>query len=623
MTGPAESEDFGPIIDYAARRQDRRVAHQRSNRRRVAIVAAASLVALLGFASGVEALVTAGRVHPGVTVSGVRLGGMKPGAAAAALRTNLPGRVSDPVSVTDGEKSWTVTAGDIGLSFDYEGEAARAMSVGREGGFFRVLGDRARAYTRGVDLVPDAQGDLERMDKVIAGIAKDTDIAPVDASVKIEGAVPTPVDGKDGRALQRTLVSRLILKAFTSKDKEIVAPVSVDNMAVDLAAAKDAASVAEAMLASPVTITYEKKTWEFSPKEIAKWLSFESVSELASGTAQAGGRRKLDVSISPKLAGKPIASALGTDVGRPAANATFRTSNGRVTIIPSKDGIGPDVEALALSLTDELKDGSSDRVVELRTRTTQPEITTEKARSMGIRERISTYTTEYGADNKPRVTNIHLLGDALDGELIEPGGVFSFNEAAGERTAEKGYQEANAIVNGKLVPQLGGGVCQVGTTVFNAVFESGLPVLERRNHSFYISHYPKGRDATVSWGGPDLKFKNDTEHWVLVSVSYTSSSITVSIYGTDPGYEVTSETSDWSKIKPFPIEEVKDPTMPEGSRAIEDAGITGRTCTVKRTVSKGGKVLRTDEFVSNYKPKSQVVRVGTKRVAPQKTTVSP
>ena len=210
------------------------------------------------------------------------------------------------------------------------------------------------------------------------------------------------------------------------------------------------------------------------------------------------------------------------------------------------------------------------------------------------------------------MNNIHLLGDSLDGKLVKPGGTFSFNGAIGQRTASKGYQEANAIVDGKLVPQLGGGICQVGTTLFNTVFRSGLPVLERRNHSFYISHYPKGRDATVSWGGPDLKFKNDTGHWLLVSVSYSSSSITISLYGTDPGLDVTAKTSSFSNIRPFPTEKVKDPKLREGVTVVEDAGVTGRTCTVTRTVKKDGEVVRVDRFRSVYRPKVEVVRVGTK-----------
>ncbi|MCL2504566.1 MAG: VanW family protein, partial [Coriobacteriia bacterium] len=169
-------------------------------------------------------------------------------------------------------------------------------------------------------------------------------------------------------------------------------------------------------------------------------------------------------------------------------------------------------------------------------------------------------------------------------------------------------------------------VCQVGTTVFNAVYESGLQVVARKNHSLYISHYPKGRDATVSWGGPDLKFKNNTDNWVLISVSYTDSSITVALYGTDPGYSVHSEVGEWTNLRPRPIEEIQDPTMPEGSRVVEESGADGRSITVKRTVSKDGKVLYTDTFASKYNAEPQVVRIGIKKpdvVPPAETPAAP
>jgi vancomycin resistance protein YoaR len=234
---------------------------------------------------------------------------------------------------------------------------------------------------------------------------------------------------------------------------------------------------------------------------------------------------------------------------------------------------------------------------------------------MGIRGLISAYSTDYDPGNAPRVNNIHTLARALDGKLVAPGATFSFNGAIGERTAAKGYQEANAIVDGKLVPQLGGGVCQVGTTFFNAVFFSGLPVLERRNHSFYISHYPKGRDCTVSWGGPDFKWKNDTANWILVRTQFTSGSLTISLYGTDPGYDVQLQTGKFENVKPFPVQEVKDPALPKGAKVISDPGVDGCTVTVVRTVYKAGVVVRTDTFVSHYNPKVQVVRVGTKAVS--------
>ena len=152
------------------------------------------------------------------------------------------------------------------------------------------------------------------------------------------------------------------------------------------------------------------------------------------------------------------------------------------------------------------------------------------------------------------------------------------------------------------------------------MFESGLPVVERHNHSFYISHYPTGRDATVSWGGPDFKFKNATETWILIATSYTATTITISLYGVDPGYTVTSQVSPFTDETPFPTETVKDPKLPEGVKLVEDEGETGRTCVVTRVVKLDGQIVRTDTFKSVYKPKIEVLHVGTKKDKASTTT---
>jgi vancomycin resistance protein YoaR len=390
-------------------------------------------------------------------------------------------------------------------------------------------------------------------------------------------------------------------------------------------AAKPAIDEVHRMLAGPVQVTHEAEKWQFTAQEIAGWLAFRPVSA-AESTASAessapadpagnGGAQELvlEAYIDSAKATEVVGPRVG-GAGHAAVDATFKVSNGSVTIIPSQDGVGPDIEALASEMTIVLK-GTGTRSLELRTRRVEPEITTEKARGMGIKGRISTYTTTYSAGNKPRVNNIHTLADSIDGTLIAPGETFSFNGTVGERTASKGYQEAPAIVQGKLVPQLGGGICQVGTTLFNTVFESGLPVVERRNHSLYIDHYPKGRDATVSWGGPDFKFKNDTATWVLLAAGYTNSSLTISLYGTDPGYDVTSSVGGWTNIKAHTVTEVPDPTLPVGKRVIEQSGADGRTIVVTRTVRKNGTVVREDTFKSVYRSEEEVVRVGTMPVS--------
>ena len=337
-----------------------------------------------------------------------------------------------------------------------------------------------------------------------------------------------------------------------STDRTVEVPVATDAPDVSDEAAKAAAEEARQMLSAGVEIAYDKRqvglhpdpdrqvdrvpAQATSPRHAAVASSAPTADETSPDEAPSEPGVSLSAYVDPSKARKLILPKIGA-VGRPAKDATFKVSGGSVSVIPSQDGVGPDMEALARELTQVLKDPESTRSVALRTRRVAPKITTAKAQTMGIKERISRYTTTFAASNRPRVSNIHTLADAIDGTLIAPGGTFSFNGTVGPRTAEKGYQEAPAIVDGKLVPQLGGGICQVGTTLFNTIFESGLPVVERHNHSFYISHYPKGRDATVSWGGPDFKFKNDTDHWVLLVTAYSDSSLTIALVRDRPGLQ--------------------------------------------------------------------------------------
>lgn len=574
----------------------------------VAVVIALPLV-LFGLA---EAVATPGRVHPGVSVGGVSVGGLDVPAATAKLGVELPKRAAAPVTVVAGDESWTIKGSDLTVGYDVDALVASAMLVGRSGRPLKSLSQRVSAWFSPVEIQAIATVDPAQLSTFEDSIDEKVAVKPVDASVDVDGTTMKVIPSKAGKGLQRKEFEALLLPVFAAEKREVTAPVGTIEAAVSDAAAATAAKQAEAFVSAPAIVTYSGKSWTFQPETIAKWIAFTTSTDSTTGPA------RLEAAIASDAVGASLLPKVGV-VGQAPVDARFKTRSGQVTIVPSKAGTGPDMVALSSELGTALSQTDGPRTVELKIATKEPELTTEEAKAMGVTERISTYTTTYGAGNKPRVNNIHLLGDSLDGKLIPPGGTFSFNGSVGERTAAKGYKEANAIVNGKLVPQLGGGICQVGTTLFNAVFLSGFPVLERHNHSFYIDHYPKGRDATVSWGGPDLKWKNDTDKWVLVSVSYTNSSITIALYGTDPGYDVSTQTSGWSNERPYPTEEIKDPTMVQGARVVEDGGITGRTCTVTRIVRKDGAIIRTDKFVSKYKPKIEVVRVGTKP-KPSKTT---
>ncbi|MHB1136365.1 MAG: VanW family protein [Coriobacteriia bacterium] len=560
-------------------------------------------VVLIGLAVA-DLAITGDRIHAGVQVGAVDVGGMTRSVAARAIADDVAERAATPVNLAVEGESWDVSAESIGLSVDATGLASAAHRVGR-GDFLQVVSSRARA-TFGEVIVPlELACDDDSMTQLVESINTAIAQPPKDAAVVVEGASVTRVSPADGHGVDIDEARDAILEAFLSDEHTAVVGLVTLQPAIDEARADGAYEAARAMVSAPLELYYEDKTWTVEPATIGGWIGFRSAESTDGPVLEAYiASAEVSSTILPLVA----------EVGRPAKDASFSTSAGTVTVVPAEDGLSADAEDLATRLEAVLTE-AGERRAELTMRRVEAALTTEEASDLGIVERLSTFTTEYSSSNKPRVNNIHTLSDALDNTLVEPGGTFSFNGSVGERTAAKGYEEAPAIVNGKLVPQLGGGICQVNTTLFNAVFFSGLPVVERRNHSQYISHYPKGRDATVSWGGPDFKFKNDTPNWILIATGYTNSSVTISIYGTDPGYEVVYETGPWTNITNPPVREVKDASLPVGTRVIDERGVSGRTIVVTRIVTKGGVEIRRDAFKSVYRPTEEIVRVGTKPAA--------
>lgn len=571
---------------------------------RVAFFAAVALVVIAAGTVVADAVVTRDRIHAGVGVGPVDVGGLGRAEAAQAISTYVATRSGAPVSLTVGDERWDVTAESIALSVDATGLAEAAYAVGR-GEVLESITERVRAVVAGVTLPLDLECDDALVGQLVEAVNTAIAQPPLDAGVVVEDGSVRLTPPADGHGVDVADARTAILAAFLTDDRTAVVDLVTLEPAIDEAGAQTALETARAMISAPLELYYDDKTWTVQPAAIGAWIDFRS----AEGTDGA----VLEAYIASEEVSQTIIP-LVAEVGRPAKDATFSVSGGTVSIVPAEDGLAADAEDLAAKLQ-VLLTGTGERRAELTMRRVEADLTTEEAKGLGVVERISTFTTEYSSSNRPRVNNIHTLADALDNTLLAPGETFSFNGTVGERTAAKGYQEAPAIVNGTLVPQLGGGICQVNTTLFNAVFFSGLPVVERRNHSQYISHYPKGRDATVSWGGPDFKFTNDTANWILIATGYTNSSVTIAIYGTDPGYEVSYETGPWTNLTDPPVREIQDPELPLGTRVVEERGVSGRTIVVTRVVTKGGAEVRRDSFKSVYRPTEEVVRVGTKAAA--------
>jgi vancomycin resistance protein YoaR len=229
---------------------------------------------------------------------------------------------------------------------------------------------------------------------------------------------------------------------------------------------------------------------------------------------------------------------------------------------------------------------------------------------MGIVGTVGAYETFYGGDAN-RVHNVQLVAHLVDNKLIAPGATFSFNDTTGERSADKGFREAPVIINGELQTGLGGGVCQVSTTVFNAAYEAGLPITTRTNHALYISHYPLGRDATVNYPDIDLKFVNDTGHWLLLRTWVGSSSLTVALYGTPVHRRVETTAAPLRVVAPPPVQKTVDATLEPGQTVVDESGVPAQATSVERKVySADGKLLSDATWYSSYRAEPRVIRVG-------------
>ena len=229
---------------------------------------------------------------------------------------------------------------------------------------------------------------------------------------------------------------------------------------------------------------------------------------------------------------------------------------------------------------------------------------------MGITGTVGSYETIYGGDPN-RIHNVQLVARLIDGKLIAPGATFSFNGATGERSAQKGFLTAPVIINGEVQTGLGGGVCQVSTTVFNAAYEAGLPITARTNHALYISHYPLGRDATVDYPDVDMRFVNDTGHWLLMRTFVGSDSLAVVLYGTPLHRRVETTRGAAQRRGAAPVQKTVDATLKPGEVVVDDPGMPAQTTSVERKVyDASGKLLSDQTWYSSYRSTPKIVRVG-------------
>ena len=539
------------------------------------------------------------RIADGVRIDGVDVGGLTGAEARTKLQRRADALAQVPVTFTAAGHRWTLRPVSLGVEADWSAAVKLALDQGDGLGplrGFRRIGVRVF----GADVRPPTRVLERALQFEVGRMSRAVDRPHRDAALVLKGLRTVVVPATTGAVLDRHAAADTIVGTLASfrRNGPVALPVRLDHPKVGAADLASAAAQVRTALSRPVRMKLGVASWWLPKRQLAAILALPS-----------GGTTALSV-------GGPGARAyfgkLGRGIDKPPRDATFRPlSSGRVVVVPARPGrvvagnpTARNILAAALA--------PQDRTARVVLTYAQPKVSTAEARAMGITTRVGRYETIYGGDPN-RIHNVQLVARLIDGKLIAPGATFSFNAATGARTADKGFREAPVIINGELTTGLGGGVCQVSTTVFNAAYEAGLKITERTNHALYISHYPQGRDATVNYPDVDLKFVNDTPHWLLLRTYVGSYSLDVDLYGAPLNRRVVSDTRPLVTTGPAPLQRLPDPSLFVGQTSVEESGSPSLSTSVERKVyTASGALLYDNTWYSSYRGETRIVHVGTK-----------
>jgi vancomycin resistance protein YoaR len=541
-----------------------------------------------------------GRIAGGVRIMGVDVGGLTRTQAIGKLQTSLArsGALTAVLHTPDGG-TLSLPLERLGIRVDLSATVRRAMLRGRSS----VLG--LTVYVGGSGSVAPVMRVLPGIYLQGLAVVRDkVDVPAVDATLRLQAGKLVVVPPVDGRTVDDIAFERDLLAAVASR-KPFDGPVPTAVLAptVSMLDAQTMAGAAAEYLSRPLTLRLRGRQVKLTPAQMAPLLTLNKGDTADEHPLTFGNPR----------AAAFLHHAFGS-AERAARDATVAIRGKQAVILASANGTEIDMARLVADMDGAVTDRGGLRTVFVRLTTVYPRYTTEALQQMGLSALGSEFTTYFPPTNAQRAANIELCAKLVDGTVVPAGHVFSLNDTVGPRTLNRGFDYAPVILDGVLMQGVGGGVCQFATTLFNAVFFAGLPVVERHPHQFAIEHYPLGRDAAVSWGSYDFKFRNDTDHALMVRSWADRDSLTVVIVGTT-GRSVTYDTSPMKQIRQ-PAHGSKHPrvvyddTVSKGISKWE-SGAPGYTITVTRTVLQNGAVLRRDRYTSTYAAKDWIKRVGT------------
>lgn len=524
------------------------------------------------------------------------------------------------------DSSWTVSASELGACVDSESLAADALVASGfsrdENGDFKPDEQTAAAEPQGVlVLQPYCSFDDGALESFAALLDQSLGTGCVETSVEVSDGGARAVEGSSGTRVDRGQLSLSLSFAFLDVYGTNMFAVEVENASprIPLADAQRVAAEVTRALHGGAVFTCEGASWKASASQLGDWVEVTLV-------ADGNGNQRLQPRVVEEVLAPQLVANLGA--GSQASAVGFSVADdGAVTVSVRGAAHYPSARHAAELLQEALfggggkaycADGSeqaeSPAQVDVEAEDAPENLTFDEAVAAGLVEQISSFTTEFstvpGTENRNH--NIALACELLNNSVAQAdGGRWSFNETAGNCNAERGFLDAGAIVDNEYVAEVGGGICQVATTVFNAVYEAGYPVVSRSNHSLYIASYPIGRDAAVSWPDLDFIWANDTDSDVLVHAESGTGYLTVSLYGVSPRCTVSTDTGEWQEGQKHETRRERDETLAPGTSYVKTYGSDGSRISVIRTVyGPDGSMVRQDNFVSNYAPITEVIVEG-------------
>jgi len=573
-------------------------------------------------------LLYAGRIFPGVSVAGVDLSGMTPSDAAVKLNQTLAYPINGKILFRDGEKVWVATPAQLGMVFDPSSSAVTAYRLGRSGGLFGALSGQIRAGGAGANVPPVIIFDQRVAFQYLSQISTQINQPVVEASLKLEGTNVVAQPGQVGREfkIDATLVY-LGSQLQTFTDGEV--PLVVQELQPQILDVSGQADVARQILSQPLTLVIPNANstdpgpYVYNIEVLANILAVQRV--------QNGDQIGVQVGLNP-TALRDMLVPVKSQVDRLAANARFifNDETRQLDLMEdSKIGRTLEVEASVKAINDALLRG--EHTASLVINEAQPQVSgSSTAEQLGITQLLLSETSYFYGSSPERIQNIEAAAARFHGVLVAPGETFSMGATMGDVSLDNGFAEALIIYGGRTIKGVGGGVCQVSTTLFRTAFNAGFPIVERTPHAYRVSYYERvasggvdprlaGLDATVYFPLVDFKFTNDSPYWILMETYMGTGSLTWKFYSTSDGRTVTWDTTGVTNVvaAPSPLFEVNNELGKNQMKQV-DWSANGADVNVTRTVWRNGAVLFQDNISTHYEPWQAVCEYGPDSKNPEK-----